>query len=283
VVSKFSDHDLRRTAIEKEESMLEDCLFESRSSRRSRNPASLVLSAMVHGSIAGLLILIPLFQSQVLPQIPVLSPLLPPAAAPRSVELVPPPGARSQPSVGTRKPDALIEPEKIPSHLARIADEPSSSIAGLLPITGEGDGRNNGPLLGFPFGDPNSPGDGRRPAPPPPPPTVASPPRPPTPEPAPVGPIRRGGNVVQSNLLYSPKPEYPRLAIVAHVQGVVVIEAVITREGLIDRSRVRVISGHSLLIPAAVEAVQQWRYRPTLLNGEPVEVLTTMTVNFSMN
>jgi protein TonB len=63
----------------------------------------------------------------------------------------------------------------------------------------------------------------------------------------------------------------------------VILEAVITREGLIDKSRLRVLDGHQMLRAAAVEAVEQWRYRPTLLNGKPVEILTTITVNFTMN
>lgn len=259
--------------------MLEDCLLESRSSGRSTKPVSLVLSIIVHGTIAGALILIPLFQSQVLPQIPVLSPLLPPVAAPRSVELVPTPSAMSRISAMTRAPEALIAPERIPTQIAILSDEPSTSIAGLVPSTGNG----VGPFLGNPFGGPNAVGDGRGLAPPlpPPPPPALSPP--PAPEPAPSGPIRRGGMLVQSNLLYSPKPTYPRLAIIAHAEGVVLIEAVITREGLIDKSRLRVISGHSLLVQAAVDAVQQWRYRPTLLNGEAVEIVTTIAVTFTLN
>jgi protein TonB len=64
------------------------------------------------------------------------------------------------------------------------------------------------------------------------------------------------------------------------VQGVIVLEAVITREGNVDS--VRVVSGHPLLVQAAVDAVRQWRYRPTLLNGQPVEVITTVTVNFTL-
>ena len=260
--------------------MLEDCLLESRSSRRSAKPVSLVLSTIVHGTIAAALILIPLFQSQVLPQISILSPLLPPAAAPRSIRLVPTSGASSRTFPATRAPSALIAPEAIPLQIAMVADEPSSSIAGLLPAAGTGTG--GGPFVGDRFGDPNGLGEVGPPAPPPPPPTVAAPPRPPDSEPAASGPIRRGGVLVQSNLLYSPKPAYPRLALAARVEGVVVVEAVITREGLIDKSRLSVISGHSLLTSAAVEAVQQWRYRPTLLNGDPVEIITTMTVIFSL-
>jgi protein TonB len=57
----------------------------------------------------------------------------------------------------------------------------------------------------------------------------------------------------------------------------------VTREGIIDARRLRVVSGHVLLSLAAVEAVQKWKYQPTILNGEPIEVLATITVNFSLN
>ena len=88
---------------------------------------------------------------------------------------------------------------------------------------------------------------------------------------------------MQSNLIHTVQPIYPRLAVVTRTQGAVILEAIITREGTIDPARLRVLQGSPLLAPAAVEAVQQWRYRPTLLNGQPVEILTTITVNFTMN
>jgi protein TonB len=76
-------------------------------------------------------------------------------------------------------------------------------------------------------------------------------------------------------------PSYPPLALAAHVQGVVVLEAIISKEGTIDS--LRVVSGHPLLTSAAIDAVKQWIYRPTLLNGDPMVVLTTVTVNFSFH
>ena len=88
---------------------------------------------------------------------------------------------------------------------------------------------------------------------------------------------------MQSSLIYMVKPAYPRLAMTARVQGTVILEAVITQGGTIDPARIRVLSGHPLLTPAAVEAVQQWRYRPTTLNGQTLEILTTITLNFSLN
>jgi protein TonB len=75
------------------------------------------------------------------------------------------------------------------------------------------------------------------------------------------------------------QPVYPPLAKQARIQGVVILEAIIGKDGAV--TEVKVISGHPLLQQAAIDAVSQWKYKPTLLNGEPVEVVTTVTVNFA--
>jgi TonB family protein len=106
-------------------------------------------------------------------------------------------------------------------------------------------------------------------------------PPPPPPPPPPPQRVRVGGNVQQANLLQQVRPVYPPLAKQARIQGVVVLEAVISKEGTIDN--LKVITGHPLLIQAAIDAVKQWRYKPTMLNGEPVEVVTTITVNFAFS
>jgi protein TonB len=97
----------------------------------------------------------------------------------------------------------------------------------------------------------------------------------------PDGPIRVGGNVQAANLVRKVVPVYPPLAKQARVQGVVRFTAIIGRDGLIQQ--LQVVSGHPLLIPAATEAVKQWVYRPTLLNQEPVEVITQIDVSFTLS
>ena len=77
------------------------------------------------------------------------------------------------------------------------------------------------------------------------------------------------------------KPVYPLLARQGHVQGVVVLGADISREGVVEN--VRPISGHPILIPAAIEAVKQWRYKPYLLNGDPAAVNTEIVVDFTLS
>ena len=85
-------------------------------------------------------------------------------------------------------------------------------------------------------------------------------------------------SVMEGNLIHKVRPEYPPLARQARIQGAVVLQAIISREGTIEN--LQALSGHPMLIPAALAAVRQWRYRPYMLNGSPVEVETQVTVNF---
>ena len=87
--------------------------------------------------------------------------------------------------------------------------------------------------------------------------------------------------MMEGNLIYRVQPEYPALAKLAHIHGAVVLRAVISKQGTIEN--LQAVSGPPLLMKAAVDAVQQWRYRPYLLNGEPVEVDTQVTVNFVLS
>ena len=84
----------------------------------------------------------------------------------------------------------------------------------------------------------------------------------------------------EGDIIRKVQPTYPPLARSARIQGTVVLQAVIGTQGTIEN--LRVVTGHPLLAPAAVEAVRQWRYRPYILNNDPVEVETQITVNFSL-
>lgn len=84
----------------------------------------------------------------------------------------------------------------------------------------------------------------------------------------------------ESKLISGPRPVYPPLARQARIEGTVRLEAVISREGTI--LNLRAVSGHPLLIPAALAAVRQWVFRPTSLNGDPVEVATEIEVHFTL-
>jgi len=85
----------------------------------------------------------------------------------------------------------------------------------------------------------------------------------------------------EGNLVYRVQPSYPPLARQARIQGPVELRAIISKNGTIEN--LSVLSGHAMLVAAAIEAVKKWRYRPYLLNGEPVEVETEITVNFILS
>jgi protein TonB len=97
--------------------------------------------------------------------------------------------------------------------------------------------------------------------------------------PKPTGPVRVSSGTVAGLLLSNPSPVYPPIAKAAHVQGVVVLHAIISKQGTIENLTVQ--SGPPMLTGAAVDAVKRWRYKPYLLNGDPTEVETTINVNFT--
>jgi protein TonB len=118
---------------------------------------------------------------------------------------------------------------------------------------------------------------------------VATPPTPqPKPEavgkpaaaPAPPAPVTVSKGVQLAKLIRQVIPTYPPLAKSARISGLVQLVGVISKDGTIKE--LRIISGHPLLAPAALEAVRQWVYRPTLLNGEPVEVIAPIDVHFKL-
>jgi protein TonB len=100
------------------------------------------------------------------------------------------------------------------------------------------------------------------------------------PKPVPPQRIRVGGNVEAGARINSVTPEYPKIAQMARISGTVVLHAVIAKDGTIEQ--LEYVSGPPMLVKAAMDAVKQWRYRPYLLNGDPVEVETTINVDFSL-
>jgi len=100
------------------------------------------------------------------------------------------------------------------------------------------------------------------------------------PAPKPVTAVFRRSEILQGMLIRKVEPKYPPLALAARIQGPVVLAAVISKAGTIDN--LTLVSGHPMLVPAALEAVSQWRYRPYILNGDVIEVETRITVNFML-
>ena len=161
-------------------------------------------------------------------------------------------------------------PTVIPKTVARpeSAPAPATAVGVVGGIPGGESGGSFGGVLGGVIGSVMSSVSAAPP--PPPPPKAATPKR-----------IRVGGQVEGAKLIFQPKPEYPPLAKMARIQGTVRLEAIISKDGTIQD--LKVVSGHPLLVKSALEAVQRWRYQPTLLNGEPVEVVTEVDVNFTLS
>jgi protein TonB len=244
-------------------------LIASAPAKASRKSLTLVFSATLHGLLILLLIVVPLAHPETLATL--LAPP-PPLLAPRRT-LVKLMSSAGQPRATAARPNILITPDFIPAtiDLTSMKDSgPTSDNTGGISQLGfpmGGDSGSDRFLEGF------SSGPAR----------AVLPPEPPAPtekREKPTTRVRRGGEVQDANLLHQVTPAYPQLAKIARVQGTVILEALIDREGRVKN--LRVVSGHPLLVLAACGAVQQWRYRPTLLNGEPVEVLTQITVNFNL-
>lgn len=200
-----------------------------------------------------------------------------PPAGPRVTPLVPT-GQKSGHKKPTIENPEMIAPRVIPTEIVKVFDgggDDSNKTSGLP-------GGNPGGCISC-IGNSNSNGPGNffpptifvaaTPPPPPPPPPV------PPPQPPPTQIQRIGGDVAQANLINQVKPQYPALAKAAHVQDYVMLQATISKSGTIED--LKILHGHLLLNEAAIQAVKQWRYKPQMLNGEPIEVLTTITVNFS--
>ena len=219
----------------------------------------------------------------------------------------PPPAPSSAPKstpTPTIKPvqvqTAFVQPREIPQELPKVvtpatstaldtnsaAQTPSSDQAGGVPggvaggVAGgvEGGvvgGQIGGVVGGIVNGNGTTTGDTAPPPPPPP---------PPEPPPAPKedeGPLRVGGDVKAPVVVHRTEPKYTDTARRAHTTGVVIVEATIDKNGNVDR--VKVLKGLDFgLTEQAVEAVKQWKFRPGTLNGEPVEVLFNLTVNFTL-
>ncbi len=237
-----------------------------------RKASSVFMSFLIQCALVIKAVIIPLIYTDTLPKTQLTGFLVAPPPPPP-----PPPPPAAAPvkvvKVAPRQFDAgrLTAPKQIPKEIAMIKEDDLPPVA------------NAGVVGGVPGGVPGgAPGGviggiiGSVPSAAPPPPPVKEAPKPVTPK-----SIRVGGNVQAAKLIRQPKPTYPPLAKQARIQGTVRFNAVIGKDGQI--ANLTLASGHPLLVPAATEAVRQWVYQPTLLNGEPVEVVTQIDVNFTLS
>ena len=233
---------------------------------------TVVVSFLAQIMVIVVFILVPMIYFDALPKSQLSSFLVAPPPPPPP----PPPPAAAPPKVIKiipRQFDAgrLTAPKQVPKEVAMIKEEelPPPSSGGVIGgVPGGVPGGSAGGIIGGIIGSV---------------PTAAPPPPPPVKVEKPVTPqrIRVGGQVQAAKLIRQPKPIYPPLAKQARISGHVLLNAIIGKDGTIQN--LTVASGHPLLIPAALEAVKQWVYQPTLLNNDPVEVVTQIDVNFTLS
>jgi periplasmic protein TonB len=216
---------------------------------RPRNPWAVVGALAVQLLLLLALVVIPLFHTDPLPKREMLTMLYaPPAAASYATRLQAPAPTYTSTSIG------------IPAPIRRTQEAPPPPVDTTGGVVG-----------GVPGGVPSEVLGSARSVP-----VLAK-----TPEPAPIKRIRVASRVAEANLIHDVAPQYPPEAGRARVEGTVVLMAVIGKDGSVQD--VRVESGLPLLAQAAIDAVKQWRYRPYMLNGEPVEVDSRITINFTLS
>ena len=229
---------------------------------RSRRGWTTLTSLGLQALLAGLLLLLPLFYPESLPLLRRVAtpvslgrPLTEPAAPAQHASTA----NAAAPSNFIRA--ILVAPPRIPRGVTPITD------IGPPPGIGSNGPQIPGSRTGIPGGIPFPVGEGMRPIIPVPPPVVLH--------------HIRVSHMSEGDLIRKVQPVYPPIARTAGIEGQVVLQAVISKEGTIEN--LHVVTGHPLLVRAAIEAVSQWRYRPYILNNEPVEVETQITVNFSLS
>jgi protein TonB len=243
-----------------------DVLLEVDSSEKWRRKLSALSSITLQCLMLGVVLVVPLMFTEALPKQQLLTMLIGPPPPPP-----PPPPAAAIPAQIVRHVDSdlmdggLRTPSRIPQkvEMIRETEAPAPLMTGGGVVGGVPGGIAGGQLGGVIGGIVSS--------------TSRLPSLPRLVMEAPTR-IRVSQGVVEGMVIHKVEPTYPLLARQARIQGEVMLAAIISKEGTIHN--LQLVSGHPLLIPAAPQAVQQWRYRPYLLNGEAVEVETTILVTF---
>jgi periplasmic protein TonB len=245
--------------------MFEDSLIESGGRLKTKRGATTLVSFIFQVVLIGVLVILPLVFTEALPKQQLMTFLVAPPPPPPPP---PPPAAVPIKAVKVVQTDIingqLRTPTKIPEKVQMIKEEeappPVMSAGGVVGGVPGGvpGGQMGGVIGGIISSTPVAV------------PKVATPQR-----------VRVSQGVSQGLLIRKVQPPYPPLARQARIQGQVILQAEISKDGSIEN--LRLISGHPMLAPAAIEAVKQWRYKPYMLNGEPVAVETTVMVNFTLS
>ena len=243
--------------------MFEDSLIESGTKLKTTRGRTTTVAFLFQVGLIVVFILIPLLFTEALPKAQLLATLVAPPPPPPPP---PPPAAAPVKIVKQVQTDIvngqLRTPTKIPQKVQIIKEDeapppmPAGGVVGGVP-GGIPGGQMGGVIGGIISSTPVAV------------PHVAPPTR-----------VRVSQGVTEGLLLRKVAPTYPPLARTARVQGKVLLQAQISKSG--DIQNLTVISGHPMLVPNAIQAVRQWKYRPYLLNGEAVEVDTTIEVNFTL-
>src|SRR5580700_10203036 len=243
--------------------MFEDSLIESGGKLKTKRGRTSVVAFMIEFMIIGVMVLIPLIFTEALPKGQMMFLLVAPPPPPP-----PPPPAAAPVHVVKQVQSDIINgelrtPTKIPKKILENLKEdeapPQMAATGVVGgVPGGVPGGSMGGVIGSvlsstPVAVPK----------------IATPTR-----------VRVSSGVSSGLLIRKVSPTYPPLARQARIQGTVVLQAQISKDGSIQN--LQLISGHPMLAPAAIEAVKQWKYKPYLLNGEPVEVETQVQVNFTL-
>jgi protein TonB len=238
--------------------MFETSIVESSGALKTNSGRFVWMTAAFNTAVVGAMILVPLLYPEALPRTLMTSVVMAPPPPPHAASVQPVRPQRPVQAVAAQ--DIYTAPTRIPNTIARVTDDPPPVIGSSIgvPVAGAMDGGGNG--------IPAALGTGALPLV-----TVV--------KPKPSTPVAISSGVIAGNKLSGNDPVYPAIAKAARVSGAVVLHAIISKTG--EMQRLTVVSGPEMLRSSAVAAVQTWRYRPYLLNGEATDVETTITVNFS--
>jgi len=245
--------------------MFSDSLLDSSSRERKRRGTATTVSFIVQCFIVAGLLIVPLMFTEALPTAQLVTMLVAPPPPPPPP--LPPASIPVVKVVQTNLLDngQLRTPSRIPRKVEMIKEEdapPPALTGGVVGgIPGGVPGGQLGGVIGSIVGSTAS--------------STAIIPKLQAPK-----RVRISQGVTQGLCIKKIEPAYPSIARSAHVSGVVILKAIIGKDGLIHE--LQLVSGHPLLIGPAMDAVKQWRYHPYLLNGEPVEVETTVNVSFQL-
>ena len=239
--------------------MFSDSLLELSRTDRRRRKGSALFSFVVQGFIVGVLVLLPLWFLDTLPAQQLVTFLVAPSPPPPPPPPAPP--VKAVTMVSQIVNGQLLAPSKIPKQVKMIKEEeaPPPAMGAAGGVVGGVPGGQPGGVIGSLISTANHTSTAPKPA--------EIPKR-----------LIVSQGVSLGMLQNQVEPVYPMIAQRAHVQGTVTLRAIISRQGTIES--LQVVEGHPILVAAAMDAVKQWRYRPYMLNGQPVEVETTVFVNF---